>query len=484
MRPHPIPLVLLLTSLAGAAADPKLEEALAKALGRSHWYGVYMMGEKSGYARIRTLETKVDGRDAVESQMDMRMKITTLGQRQNMRIGQYRTYFRTGELHSVSMRFTTDVTDADITGTIRDGKMIVASRMGRLTNTQEAPAPKETLQDLLAADKLLEPGAKVGDSVQVRQFDPSMMKELEATITLKGTKTIVFGGVETEIRMLSTHVPAAGVTMDAHVDAEGVPLELTVSGVFVLRLEPEEKAKDVRYSSDIVRLGCVKLTPHPVGVTKLTQARFRMTGIEDEALCIDDDRQTWTKNADGTRTVTCRVPAVDPAKVPKLPVPREGFEDELSPTLYVQTEDERIRKKAAEIMGEERDAWAVAKTIRAWVDLNVKDVGTPAMSNAVETLDSLKGDCTEHTVLFVALARAAGLPARECTGVTAIDKGEGLYYHAWPEVWVGQWVAMDPTLHQDVADATHIKFAHGSITESFRIIGIIGKLKAEYLAEK
>jgi len=484
MRASRLLLLLVLTGSAGAAPDPKLEKALAKMLGKEQWYGVYVLGEKAGYARMQTKEAKVDGRDAILSRMDMRVKITALGQKQDVRVSQSRTYLRTGELHGVTSRFYTDVSDMEISGVVRDGKIVITSRMGMLKDTKELPAPKETLQDLLAADKLLEPDAKVGDSVRVREFDATMLKELEAVITLKERKAVRFRGVETKIHVLSTHVPSVGVTMDAHVDPDGIPLELTVGEMFVLRLEPEKEAKDIRYSSDIVRLGCAKLDPHPVNVRSLTVARFRMSGIDDDLLCIDDERQTWTKEADGSRTLVCRVPAVDAAKAPALPIPRKGFETELSPTLFVQSGDERVKKLAAEIVGKERNAWAAARKIRVWVDKNIEDVGTAAMSNAVETLLSRKGDCTEHTVLFVALARAAGIPARECAGVTAIDKGEGLYYHAWPEVWVGQWVAMDPTLRQDVADATHVKFAHGGAMEMARTVALVGKLKATYVPDE
>ena len=80
-------------------------------------------------------------------------------------------------------------------------------------------------------------------------------------------------------------------------------------------------------------------------------------------------------------------------------------------------------------------------------------------------------------------ARAAGIPAREVAGVTAIDRGEGLYYHAWPEVWVGEWIALDPTLGQDAADATHIKFAVGGADQLFRIIALFGKIKAKVVKE-
>jgi hypothetical protein len=50
------------------------------------------------------------------------------------------------------------------------------------------------------------------------------------------------------------------------------------------------------------------------------------------------------------------------------------------------------------------------------------------------------------------------------------------------ESFVGQWVALDPTLYDpksgvDFVDATHIKFAEGDVTSMFAVVGVVGKLK-------
>ena len=164
-----------------------------------------------------------------------------------------------------------------------------------------------------------------------------------------------------------------------------------------------------------------------------------------------------------------------------LPVDRAKFAADLAPTVFVQCDDPGIKALAAEIVGAERNAYAAAKKINAWVYANLRKVGTAALSNAIEVLKTREGDCTEHTVLFVALARAAGIPAREVAGVTAIERGDGLYYHAWPEVWVGEWIAMDPTLNEELADATHLKFAQGGAEHLYRIMAIFGRLKAKVL---
>jgi transglutaminase-like putative cysteine protease len=82
-------------------------------------------------------------------------------------------------------------------------------------------------------------------------------------------------------------------------------------------------------------------------------------------------------------------------------------------------------------------------------------------------------------VLFTTLARAAGLPARVAAGVVYLDKA--FYYHAWSEVWLGQWVAVDPTFHQFPADATHVKFVEGGPEQQVALVKMIGQMRLEVL---
>jgi transglutaminase-like putative cysteine protease len=92
----------------------------------------------------------------------------------------------------------------------------------------------------------------------------------------------------------------------------------------------------------------------------------------------------------------------------------------------------------------------------------------------------MRGDCNEHTVLYVAMARSIGLPARIAAGVVHV-RGR-FYYHAWPEVWLnGAWIAADPTLGQYPADASHIRFVIGGLAQQASLIKLIGSLRLEAL---
>jgi transglutaminase-like putative cysteine protease len=102
-------------------------------------------------------------------------------------------------------------------------------------------------------------------------------------------------------------------------------------------------------------------------------------------------------------------------------------------------------------------------------------------STTLQILDNLGGDCTEHTLLFVSLARAVGIPAREVGGLAYPDIGRPVFgWHAWAEIHDGrQWVSVDPTWGEFYVDATHIKFQEGS--DDFAWMNVAGKIKLRVL---
>jgi transglutaminase-like putative cysteine protease len=55
----------------------------------------------------------------------------------------------------------------------------------------------------------------------------------------------------------------------------------------------------------------------------------------------------------------------------------------------------------------------------------------------------------------------------------------GFYYHAWPEVYLGEsqkWVPVDPTFGQFPADASHVKLVEGDLDKQVEILGVMGRL--------
>jgi len=114
-----------------------------------------------------------------------------------------------------------------------------------------------------------------------------------------------------------------------------------------------------------------------------------------------------------------------------------------------------------------------------WVAAYVRKEQTVGLPSAVRVFELRRGDCNEFTTLYVALARAAGLPARPAAGLVRL--GDHFYYHAWPEVYLGTWVPLDPTLDQFPADPTHLRFVTGGLARQVALLRVTGRLKIEVL---
>ena len=150
------------------------------------------------------------------------------------------------------------------------------------------------------------------------------------------------------------------------------------------------------------------------------------------------------------------------------------------PEPLLQSKDPRIVRTALRIRGRDRDPRVVAEKMTAWVHDSIRSRVTFGVPNALEVLRTRTGDCNEHTQLFVALARAIGLPARIASGMAYVD-GK-FYYHAWPEVLLGDWVPVDPTFGQFPADAAHIRFVIGGLPRQTELLRLMGNLRIDVLS--
>jgi transglutaminase-like putative cysteine protease len=152
---------------------------------------------------------------------------------------------------------------------------------------------------------------------------------------------------------------------------------------------------------------------------------------------------------------------------------------ELTATPLIQATDPRIVETARRIARASTDPAEVAQRLSEWVYAELEKDVTLSVPSALQVLEARTGDCNEHTVLYVALARALGLPARTAVGLVHIN--DSFYYHAWPEVWLGEWVAVDPTLGQYPADASHLRFLIGGLARQVELIRLIGRLQLEVI---
>lgn len=205
----------------------------------------------------------------------------------------------------------------------------------------------------------------------------------------------------------------------------------------------------------------------------------RLTGVPLASFDLRGGRQTL--NGDTLRVF--REPAGALAPDWSLASVSQGFRQryaaELAAEPLLQVNDREIVELAVRIAGNDRDPGVVAARINQWVYDSLEKVITISVPSAVQVLRTRRGDCNEHTQLFVALARAAGIPARINTGLAYVN-GK-FYYHAWPEVRLRDWVAVDPTFGQFPADAAHLRFIRGGLSRQGELLRLVGNLKVDIL---
>ncbi len=146
----------------------------------------------------------------------------------------------------------------------------------------------------------------------------------------------------------------------------------------------------------------------------------------------------------------------------------------------VPSDDPRIMDLAKAIAGGSREPRDVAQRLVTWVHDSIAQRVTVGVPSALKVLANRSGDCGEHTQLYVALARSLGLPARVAVGLVYVDGA--FYYHVWPEVLLGDWVAVDPTFGQFPADAAHLRFIVGGLTRQTEMLRLMGNLTIDVVS--
>ncbi len=154
---------------------------------------------------------------------------------------------------------------------------------------------------------------------------------------------------------------------------------------------------------------------------------------------------------------------------------RQWLEDE--PLLGLGSPEVDSLSRA--ILAGETDPVRATVLLTRWVARSIQPAAVAGVVAAPRVLAQRRGGVNEHTLAFVALARAAGLPAREVSG--ALFARGRFYLHSWAEVYLGEWVPVDPSAGQAPADAGHLRFATAEPADPLELLTLIGGLRFEPL---
>jgi hypothetical protein len=443
------------------------------------WYGVYLNGHKSGY-QVNTVAVANDGTASFTE--DAHLKVTMAGAPQDMRIFSKHTYAPDGALRSIEAQVDDPRASTKFACKVEGESMTMNTIIGNEVKQTRLPKPKETLQDALKHVRLLNGAAKVGDKITYSFFEPLSQRELTAESEIAGVEDRVFEGVTTKVYRIHTRTPELGIDSESYVSENGKTLEDIIVDKFKMRLEPKEIAVDVSYSNDVIVSNAAVVKDAVENPRTRDSLSLLLKGPLAQEHLFNDERQTILAKDGGFEFVGRKV-SLKGLKPLEVPVMNPEVQKWREPSTFVQSDNPELIRKAKEIVGDEKDALKISEKLCRWVYANVHTIYSARLTNALEVLKNLEGDCTEHSVLFVGLARAAGLPAREVAGLIYVDASggapKGFYFHQWATVWVGKWVDVDPTFNQPQADVTHIKLAEGDLFTQARLLPLIGQIQVE-----
>jgi len=296
-----------------------------------------------------------------------------------------------------------------------------------------------------------------------------------ARIECIGTETIEFDGKRIATKILETDMNGISTRTWVNLDEEVMRIETPV-GLVLKRVTQRDALAEMpaREVEGLIHAVAVR----PTGETPFRGAkrmRFRIANLPRNAEIPSDNIQRDL--GDGEWEIVMPNPPADDA----APVPLENDGDHLQGDPLVQVDHPRIRNHVNSLLPSPDYPWNSAKRIYEWVYESLDKKPVLTFPSALDVLESREGDCNEHTVLFTALSRTADVPTRIAIGLVWSQDLNGFYYHAWPEVYVGRWIPMDPTLGQLVADATHIRLLHGSIDQWPRLAPFLGRVEIEVL---
>ena len=476
----------------------RLAEAALRVQPAAVFYAVLQGDRQVGFASstIDTSAAMIEQRDYLVADIPIGGSVRRTEARTNV------TLTRTLRVRTFDVELSADRAPLKVRGEVSgDTLMTVMIGSGAAVDTQRVallgPILLPTLAPLAVA---LEERPAIGKSYVLPLFDPAALAARDARIDVRAESLFVVNdssvfdpttsrwrGVLPDTVRAWQIASQSGFGIAGWVDQQG---RLVASTQFGFRLErrpyevafenwrreteeassaatarPVDPQRDILESTAIAANRRLRST--------MSRLRVRLSGAQLQGFVIDGGRQrlvgdTLIVEREATQALSPRYFAGEPST-----------RNDTRPEPFLEVAHPEIVALARQIAAGSRDPRVIAQRINAWVHDSLEKTITIGIPSALHVLHTRRGDCNEHAQLFVALARAAGVPARVASGLAYVD-GK-FYYHAWPEVRLRSWVAVDPTFGQFPADAAHLRFVTGGFGRQVELLRLIGNLRIDVI---
>ena len=296
-------------------------------------------------------------------------------------------------------------------------------------------------------------------------FFGTIFRKLSENDLLKGGRIPIISEESlTESEISYTASKNGDGTLSVTVDFQGIPIKYTVSNKTVVRSEMQngllvyELEKNQAPSSKTPINSSVDLLEASQivngGISIKYPRKTSKTVFAVESANFSEIPETCFQKKGANNTLTVRNSAENCQNPPTVSDTSSNIEEDSSNPAIIQT--------AKKIVLGSSNQTEMVKRISNFVYKHIKNKNyNHGTLSASEVLKLQSGDCTEHSSLFAALARAVGIPTKMVYGLVMNSSGL-LFFHNWNEAFAdGKWIPVDSTFGIVPADSSRITLIYG-----------------------
>jgi len=462
---------------------------------RETWDILTLQGARVGHAHTVMRNVMEAGRKFVKIEVTSHLVIKRFGQTSKQNIRYTGTETPDGKL----IEYTAEIQQGPIpmltTGRVVEDKLeVVTTTLGKKT-ARSIPWSPDDGGFYAAEQTMLYRPMKPGERRFVRALEPTFNQVITHDMVAKDYEPVdLLGGKYNLLRIDSAMRLPGGVILETTIWTnqagetmktllEAMDIE-TIRSTKELALDETDLLKVDLGTDAAVKIDEPLSRAHD---TRRVRYTVRLEG-SDPAEVFASGASQQVKST-GKETAELTVYALRPGRPDGNPDAADDppTDDDRQPNNFVQSDHEKIVAMAKEAAGDETDPWQVALKLERYVNETITEKNfSQAFATAAEVAEDPTGDCSEHAVLLIALARARGIPARAAVGLVYMQGRQAFGYHMWTEVYVQRrWIPLDATLAQGGIGAAHLKLAHSNLkgasayTSFLPVMRVIGRLKVE-----
>jgi hypothetical protein len=462
------------------SSPPKPQPQASPSEPRDTWLVFYVQGNRFGYTHQTERPGTDDGQQVVEIEQDTHLGVRRYGQKTE-------PTFRTSSVETPDDRLISfrvegrfGQTLSTVTGRVENGKLTIETETAGQTRSRTIDWPDDARGLLAVEHALARKPMQPGEEREIRHFEPTTQTLIADRLEAKEyEQTELLSGKQELLRIESTsEIPGQRpLRTTLWTTRDGEMLKIRPPGIETVVYRAGEKEATAGADEPAFDLGeatLVKLSKPLENARSTRRVRYRVELANGDPAEVFAVGPTQQRVSTGPHTAEITVTSVDPKEPSCQGNTGTATDADREPNGKIQSDDPRIVAMAREVAADHSDPADLAVALEKFVyeKMLFKRNYSTAFATAAEVAESLEGDCSEHSVLLAALARACGIPARVAMGLVYAPADQAFAYHMWTEVFLGEcWVPLDATLGQGRVSADHLKLSDSNLDDATWLAG-------------